>query len=91
MVTFYHFIVSLLQVGSHYHFIETNPYLVFDRIKAFGMRLNILSGTAVRFEVPCCQVESSFKRFHVIFYIELVFIVCILCSNYVLSLARQRQ
>ncbi|MCO5577568.1 hypothetical protein L7F22_031399 [Adiantum nelumboides] len=39
-----------MQVGSHYHFIETNPYLEFDREKAFGMRLNILSGTAVRFE-----------------------------------------
>lgn len=39
-----------IQVGSHYHFIETNPYLEFDREKAFGMRLNILPGTAVRFE-----------------------------------------
>lgn len=39
-----------IQVGSHYHFIETNPYLHFDREKAYGMRLNILAGTAVRFE-----------------------------------------
>ncbi|CAN6449034.1 unnamed protein product [Victoria cruziana] len=39
-----------IQVGSHYHFIEVNPYLVFDRRKAYGMRLNILAGTAVRFE-----------------------------------------
>ncbi|ONM28035.1 Urease [Zea mays] len=37
-------------IGSHYHFIETNPYLVFDRKRAYGMRLNILAGTAVRFE-----------------------------------------
>ncbi|ONM28034.1 Urease [Zea mays] len=40
----------ILQIGSHYHFIETNPYLVFDRKRAYGMRLNILAGTAVRFE-----------------------------------------
>lgn len=39
-----------IQIGSHYHFIETNPYLVFDRKRAYGMRLNILAGTAVRFE-----------------------------------------
>ncbi|CEM13015.1 unnamed protein product [Vitrella brassicaformis CCMP3155] len=39
-----------IQVGSHYHFIETNPYLRFDRAKALGMRLNIAAGTAVRFE-----------------------------------------
>lgn len=38
------------QVGSHYHFTETNPYLCFDRVKAYGMRLDIPSGTAVRFE-----------------------------------------
>lgn len=42
---------ACLQIGSHYHFIETNPYLIFDREKAYGMRLNILAGTAVRFEV----------------------------------------
>ncbi|KAI9169102.1 hypothetical protein LWI28_006995 [Acer negundo] len=39
-----------VQVGSHYHFIEVNPYLVFDRRKALGMRLNIAAGTATRFE-----------------------------------------
>ena len=39
-----------IQVGSHYHFFETNPALNFDRDKAFGMRLNIAAGTAVRFE-----------------------------------------
>jgi len=39
-----------IQVGSHYHFYETNPLLSFDREKARGMRLDIASGTAVRFE-----------------------------------------
>ncbi|NKI95021.1 urease subunit beta [Rhizobacter sp. SG703] len=39
-----------VQVGSHYHFAETNPALKFDRTAARGMRLNIASGTAVRFE-----------------------------------------
>jgi len=39
-----------IQVGSHYHFFETNPALKFDRKKARGMRLDIPSGTAVRFE-----------------------------------------
>ena len=39
-----------IQVGSHYHFAETNAVLGFDRIAARGMRLNIASGTAVRFE-----------------------------------------
>src|SRR6266571_3468965 len=39
-----------IQVGSHYHFIETNPQLRFDRAKAFGKRLDIPAGTAVRFE-----------------------------------------
>ncbi len=39
-----------IQVGSHYHFAETNAALVFDRAGARGMRLNIASGTAVRFE-----------------------------------------
>ncbi|MDF3072645.1 MAG: ureB1 [Alphaproteobacteria bacterium] len=39
-----------IQVGSHYHFFETNPALSFDREKARGMRLDIASGTAVRFE-----------------------------------------
>jgi len=39
-----------VQVGSHYHFFETNPGLSFDREKARGMRLDIPAGTAVRFE-----------------------------------------
>jgi urease subunit beta len=39
-----------IQVGSHYHFAETNASLSFDRTAARGMRLNICSGTAVRFE-----------------------------------------
>jgi urease subunit beta len=39
-----------IQVGSHYHFAETNSALRFDRATAHGMRLNIASGTAVRFE-----------------------------------------
>jgi urease subunit beta len=39
-----------IQVGSHYHFFETNPALRFDREKARGMRLDIAAGTAVRFE-----------------------------------------
>ncbi|KAG0632719.1 urease [Tuber brumale] len=39
-----------IQVGSHYHFIEVNPQLEFDRIQAFGYRLDIPAGTAIRFE-----------------------------------------
>lgn len=39
-----------IQVGSHYHFFETNAALQFDRKKAYGCRLNIAAGTAVRFE-----------------------------------------
>lgn len=39
-----------IQVGSHYHFFETNAGLFFEREKAYGMRLNIASGTSVRFE-----------------------------------------
>ncbi len=39
-----------IQVGSHFHFFEANRALRFDRAKAFGMRLNIPAGTAVRFE-----------------------------------------
>jgi len=39
-----------VQVGSHFHFLEVNRWLVFDRAAAYGMRLNIASGTAVRFE-----------------------------------------
>ncbi len=39
-----------IQVGSHYHFFETNEALAFDRAKAYGFRLDIAAGTAVRFE-----------------------------------------
>ena len=39
-----------VQVGSHYHFFETNPGLLFDRAVSYGMRLDIAAGTAVRFE-----------------------------------------
>lgn len=39
-----------IQVGSHYHFFETNRALVFDRVKAYGMRLDLPSGTSVRLE-----------------------------------------
>jgi urease subunit beta len=39
-----------VQVGSHYHFFETNDALKFERKKAYGFRLNIAAGTAVRFE-----------------------------------------
>ncbi|MBL4826360.1 MAG: urease subunit beta [Spongiibacteraceae bacterium] len=39
-----------IQVGSHYHFYETNAALIFDREKTYAMRLNITAGTAVRFE-----------------------------------------
>lgn len=39
-----------IQVGSHFHFYEVNPALQFERQSAYGMRLNIAAGTAVRFE-----------------------------------------
>jgi urease subunit beta len=39
-----------VQIGAHYHFFESNRELVFDRVKAYGMRLDLPSGTAVRFE-----------------------------------------
>ena len=39
-----------IQIGSHFHFFEVNPALEFDRKIAYGMRLNIAAGTAVRFE-----------------------------------------
>ena len=50
-----------IQVGSHYHFFETNPALKFDRKKARGMRLDIAAGTAVRFE-PGQSARSSWSR-----------------------------
>ncbi|KAF9065826.1 urease [Rhodocollybia butyracea] len=54
-----------VQVGSHYHFIETNPLLSFDRAKSYGKRLDIPSGTAVRFEpgdtktVTLCTIAGA--------------------------------
>ena len=58
-----------IQVGSHYHFAETNEYLKFDREKSHGMRLDIPSGTAVRFEpgqskdVELIQISGNRKIF----------------------------
>jgi urease subunit beta len=55
-----------IQVGSHYHFFETNPALAFDRTKARGFRLDIPAGTAVRFEPgqsrDVCLVPFRGKR-----------------------------
>ena len=51
-----------IQVGSHYHFFETNPALAFDRAKARGMRLDIAAGTAVRFE-PGQEREVTLVRY----------------------------
>ncbi len=51
-----------IQVGSHYHFFETNAALSFDRKSAYGMRLNIPSGTAVRFE-PGEEKEVELTEF----------------------------
>ncbi|NOZ67903.1 MAG: urease subunit beta [Deferribacteres bacterium] len=51
-----------VQVGSHFHFFEVNRALVFEREKAFGMRLNIPAGTAVRFE-PGQDREVSLVEF----------------------------
>src|SRR5438105_257443 len=51
-----------VQVGSHYHFFEVNRALVFDRAAAYGMRLDIAAGTAVRFE-PGEEKEVSLVEF----------------------------
>jgi urease beta subunit len=51
-----------IQVGSHYHFFETNASLAFRRSLAYGMRLNIASGTAVRFE-PGEEKEVELTEF----------------------------
>ncbi len=55
-----------IQVGSHYHFAETNPALAFDRAASTGFRLNIPAGTAVRFEPGSSRtvelVEYAGKR-----------------------------
>ena len=50
-----------IQVGSHYHFFETNPALKFDRKKSRGMRLDIAAGTAVRFEPGKPATCSSWR------------------------------
>ena len=56
-----------IQVGSHYHFFETNDLLKFEREKSRGMRLDIISGTAIRFEpgqsktvnlIPFMEIEK---------------------------------
>jgi urease beta subunit len=51
-----------IQVGSHFHFFETNASLLFDRAATYGMRLNIASGTAVRFE-PGEEKEVELTEF----------------------------
>src|SRR6187431_1553912 len=51
-----------IQVGSHYHFFETNPALVFERAATRGFRLNIPAGTAIRFE-PGQERDVSLVKF----------------------------
>ena len=51
-----------VQIGSHFHFFEVNKQMEFDRAKAFGMRLNIPAGTAVRFE-PGEEIEVELVEF----------------------------
>src|SRR5882724_9965633 len=51
-----------IQIGSHYHFFEVNPALVFDRRQARGMRLDLPAGTAVRFE-PGEEKDVSLVEF----------------------------
>ena len=50
------------QVGSHFHFFESNPALDFDRKTAYGMRLDIPAGTAIRFE-PGCEKDVDLVAF----------------------------
>ncbi|KAJ8909109.1 hypothetical protein NDN08_005805 [Rhodosorus marinus] len=50
-----------IQVGSHYHFVETNPMLEFDRKRSLGFRLNIIAGTAIRFEPGEAKVVPLVK------------------------------
>jgi len=50
------------QVGSHFHFFEANPALSFDRETAYGMRLDIPAGTAIRFE-PGCEEDVDLVAF----------------------------
>jgi len=51
-----------IQVGSHYHFAEVNQALVFDRSRAWGMRLNVPAGTGIRFE------PGDAKEVHLVAY-----------------------
>ena len=51
-----------VQIGSHFHFFEVNKQMSFDRAKAYGMRLNIAAGTAVRFE-PGEEKEVELTEF----------------------------
>lgn len=51
-----------VQVGSHFHFFECNPALSFDRRTAYGMRLDIPAGTAIRFE-PGCEEDVDLVAF----------------------------
>ena len=51
-----------VQVGSHYHFFETNTALAFDREQARGMRLDIPAGTAVRFEPPSLRTKPTLRK-----------------------------
>lgn len=51
-----------VQIGSHFHFFEVNRQMSFDREKAFGMRLNIAGGTAVRFE-PGEEMDVTLVEF----------------------------
>ena len=56
-----------IQVGSHYHFIETNPLLEFDRQQSYGMRLNIPAGTAVRLDAQLhplhiCDINDNLEQ-----------------------------
>ena len=51
-----------IQVGSHYHFLETNAALVFDRGLAYGRRLNVPSGSSVRFEPGESKVDLGVRR-----------------------------
>lgn len=58
-----------IQVGSHFHFFEVNRWLKFDRKKAYGMRLNIPSGVAVRFEPGAEKtvVLTAFKGHRIVY------------------------
>ncbi|KAF4394622.1 hypothetical protein G4B88_009872 [Cannabis sativa] len=58
-VEIFNFLCALALVGSHYQFIEVNPFLVFDRMRAYGMRLEILARTATRFEYPTDNSDQN--------------------------------